>query len=217
MDAAKLRDKVYIGYGKAAQRIGYVAQQYRATSAFNPLETPALQSINASFTTNFTYSAPNKYGQATWLGVFDGREFLPGDYLVSPEDGTFFVAAMQTTLPIYLVQCNLTISVLRTTQDSPSGSAGGVQNYGGTTAANEVALMTGWPASVLNGTKGEKSPVGLPSDAKTPWYIMLLPQYEDVVLRTSDIVTDNIGRRYVISSAELTDMGWRATMMQALP
>ncbi|MDF7658321.1 hypothetical protein PUG81_05015 [Erwiniaceae bacterium L1_54_6] len=213
MDAAKLRGKVYIGYGKAAKRIGYVAQQYRATSASSPLQTTALQTLNASFTTNFTYSVPNKYGQATWLGVFDGREFLPGDYLVSPQDGTFFVAAMQTTLPIYCVQTNRTIDVLRTTQQ-PGG--GGVQGYGGTTEANEVAIMSGWPASVLQGTKGEKSPVNLPADAKTPWYVILLPAFGDVILRTSDIITDDIGRRYVISSAELTDMGWRITAMQAL-
>lgn len=216
MDAAKLRNKVYIGYGKAAQRIGYVSQQYRATSAFNPMQTEPLQSLNASFTTNFTYSAPNKYGQATWLGVFDGRQFLPGDYLKSDEDGTFFVAAMQTTLPIYCVQCNRVISVLRTTQSSPSGQQVGLQDYGGTTQANESPLMTGWPASILNGTKGEKSPVGLPADAKTPWYIVLVPSYGDIILRTSDIITDDIGRRYVISSAELTDMGWRITAMQGL-
>ena len=213
MDAAKLREKVYIGYGKAAKRIGYNAQQYRADSAFDPLQTVVLQTLPASFTTNFTYSAPNKYGQATWLGVFDGREFEPGDFLVSPEDGTFFVAAMQTTLPIYCVQTNRTISVLRTSQ-APGG--GGVQGYGGTTAANEVAIMSGWPASILQGTKGEKSSVNLPADAKTPWYAILFPNFGDTVLRTSDIITDDIGRRYIISSAELTDMGWRITAMQAL-
>ncbi|MBU9823191.1 hypothetical protein J1782_25195 [Rahnella sp. BCC 1045] len=212
MDAAKLRNKVYIGYGKAAQRIGYVAQQFRAASAFNPLQTTPLQSLNASFTTNFNYSAPNKYGQATWLGVFDGRQFVVGDFLSSPEDGVFFVAAMQTTLPIYCVQANRTISVLRTSQED----AGGVIGYGGTTAENEVALMTGWPASILNGTKGEKSPVNLPADAKTPWYLLLFPSYGDIILRTSDVITDDIGRRYIVSSAELTDMGWRVTAMQGL-
>lgn len=212
MDAAKLRNKVYIGYGKAAQRIGYVAQQFRATSAFNPLQTTPLQSLNASFTTNFNYNAPNKYGQATWLGVFDGRQFVVGDFLSSPEDGVFFVAAMQTTLPIYCVQANRIISVLRTSQSD----SGGVIGYGGTTAENEVALMAGWPASILNGTKGEKSPVNLPADAKTPWYLLLFPSYGDIILRTSDVITDDIGRRYIVSSAELTDMGWRVTAMQGL-
>lgn len=213
MDAAKLKEKVYIGYGKAAKRIGYSAQQYRADSAFDPLQTVVLQTLPASFTTNFTYSAPNKYGQATWLGVFDGREFVPGDFLVSPQDGTFFVAAMQTTLPIYCVQTNRIIKVLRTTQEP--GNVG-LQGYGGTTAANELAIMSGWPASILQGTKGEKSSLNLPADAKTPWYAILFPAYPGITLRTSDIITDDIERRYVISSAELTDMGWRVTAMQAM-
>lgn len=213
MDAAKLRSKVYIGYGKAAKRIGYSAQQYRALSAFEPLQTKPLQTLPASFTTNFNYSAPNKYGQATWIGVFDAREFTLGDFLVSPQDGTFFVAAMQTSLPVFCVQTNRTISVLRTAQQEGSG---GVQGYGGGTAENEIAIMSGWPASILQGTKGEKSPVNLPADAKTPWYAILFPGYGDIVLRTSDIITDDIGRRYVVSSAELSDMGWRITAMQAL-
>lgn len=213
MDAAKLRSKVYIGYGKAAKRIGYDAQQFRATSAADPLATQSLQTLPASFTTNFSYSAPNKYGQATWLGVFDGREFVPGDFLVSTQDGTFFVAAMQTTLPIYCVQTNRIIKVLRTTQEPGNG---GLQGYGGTTAANEIAIMSGWPASILQGTKGERSSLNLPADAKTPWYAILFPAYPGITLRTSDIITDDIERRYVISSAELTDMGWRVTAMQAM-
>lgn len=212
MDAAKLRSKVYIGYGKAAQRIGYVAQQFRATSAFNPLQTTPLQSLNASFTTNFNYSAPNKYGQATWLGVFDGRQFVVGDFLSNTEDGVFFVAAMQTTLPIYCVQTNRLITVKRGSMENAVGAIG----YGGATATNEVALMGGWPASILQGTKGERNDMNLPGDAKTPWWAILFPAYEGVELRTSDIITDDLDRRYVISSAELTDMGWRVTAMQAL-
>jgi hypothetical protein len=34
-------------------------------------------------------------------------------------------------------------------------------------------------------------------------------------LRSSDIVTDDLARNYVISSAELTDLGWRCTIGQA--
>ncbi|ARF50033.1 hypothetical protein [Pantoea stewartii] len=213
MDASKLREKVYIGYGKAAKRIGYNAQQFRATSAFNPLATAALQSLPASFTTNYSYSAPNKYGQATWLGVFDGRAFLPGDYLVSPEDGTFFVAAMQTTLPILLVSCNRTISILRPSMGGGPGAIG----YGGDTAASEVPIMTNWPCSMLQGSKGEKNEVGLPADAKNPWFNVLLPYVNGVTLRTADIITDDLGGRYKLTSAELTDLGWRLTAQQVRP
>jgi len=210
MDGLKLRDKIYIGYGKAAKRIGFNYQQFRATSASNPLTSTALQTLPASFTTNFSYSAPNKYGQATWLGLFDGRTFEPGDFLVGHQ-GAFFVAAMQDTLPIYCVQTNRVVSVLRVGMDAGVGLGG----WASDTPANEVTLMQGWPASVLQGTKGETNDAKLPGDVKTPWWAILMPAWPGIVLRTSDIIRDELGRKYVISSAELTDMGWRITAMQA--
>ncbi len=210
MDGPTLQAKIYKGYGQAAKRIGFPYQQFRATSANNPLLTTALQTLPASFTTNFSYSAPNKYGQATWLGLFDGRTFLPGDYLVG-KGGTFFIAAMQATLPIYCVQTNRVVSVLRVGMDAGVGLGG----WAGDTAATEVPLMQGWPASILQGAKGETNDVKLPGDVKTPWWAILMPAYPGVVFRTSDIIRDELGRKYVISSAELTDMGWRITAMQA--
>ena len=209
MDGATLQQKIYKGYGQAAKRIGFDYQQFRATSANNPLLTTAIQTLPASFTTNFSYSAPNKYGQAAWLGLFDATLCAPGDYLVG-EGGTFFIAAMQSTLPIYAVQTNRTVSVLRVGMDSGVGLGG----YGGDTPATELPLMTGWPASVLQGTKGEANPAQLPGDVRTPWWAILMPAWPGIVLRTSDIILDELGRKYVISSAELTDMGWRMTAMQ---
>lgn len=210
MDGTKLQAKIYIGYGKAAKRIGFDYQQFRATSASNPLSSTALQTLPASFTTNFSYSAPNKYGQATWLGLFDARTFEVGDFLVGRQ-GTFFVAAMQDTLPIYCVQTNRVVSVLRDHQDQSVGLGA----YSGGTRATEVALMQDWPASILQGTKGETNDAKLPLDVKTPWWLILMPAYPGIILRTSDVIRCELGRKYVISSAELTDMGWRITAMQA--
>jgi hypothetical protein len=210
MDGTKLQAKIYIGYGKAAKRIGFDYQQFRATSANDPLSTTALQTLPVSFTTKFTYSAPNKYGEATWLGLFDGRQFAVGDFLVGRQ-GTFFIAAMQDTLPIYCVQTNRTVDVLRVGQDGGVGLGG----WSGGVRADEVPIMQGWPASILQGTKGETNEAKLPQDVKTPWWLILLPAYPGIVLRTSDIIRDDLDRKYMISSAELTDMGWRITAMQA--
>lgn len=210
MDGATLQSRIYKGYGQAAKRIGYQYQQYRANSAINPLTTTLIQSLFCSFTTNFNFNQPNKYGQATWLGLFDASLVKPSDILVGHQ-GVYFVAAMQDTLPIYCVQCNRTISVLRVTSDTSVG----IGSYGGDTSVNETVLMSGWPASILQGTKGEANDAKLPGDVRTPWWAILFPAFDGVVLRTSDIITDDIGRRYIISSAELTDMGWRITAMQA--
>jgi len=210
MDGTKLQSKIYIGYGKAAKRIGFDYQQFRATSASNPLSSTALQTLPVSFTTNFSYSAPNRYGKADWLGLFDARQFAVGDFLVGRQ-GTFFIAAMQDTLPILCVQTNRTVDVLRVGMDPGVG----LGSWSGGRRAGEAPIMQGWPASILQGTKGETNDVKLPQDIKTPWWAILLPAWPGVVFRTSDIVRDDLDRKYVISSAELTDMGWRITAMQA--
>lgn len=213
MDAAKLESKIYAGYGKAAQRIGYMANLFRPSSAINPLAASNRQrAFHVSFNAeDMKYRKPNKHAKPIWYGVFDGRLAQVGDYLVSDRDGTFFVASMQTALPIMLVQCNRTINVLRPQQQTGVGAAG----YGGDTDGNETELLHQWPASILQGTKGEKNDAQLPGDTRSPWWAVLLPHFEGVTLRSADLITDDLARRYVISSAELTDLGWRITAMQA--
>jgi hypothetical protein len=211
MDGATINAKVWAGYAKAARVMGTPYQHYRPSSAASPLDPanrlPDLPvSLNAD---DPTYARPNVYGKATWYAVADGSQLQVGDYIVGIE-GTLFVAAMQQLLPIFMVDCNRTINVLRVSMDSGVGQVG----YGGDTASTEQPLMTGWPASVLQGTKGEQNEVRLPGDVRTPWWAILMPAWPGIVLRTSDIITDDLGRRYIVSSAELTDMGWRITAMQ---
>lgn len=212
MDAATLRARIYAGYGKAALRLGYTVSQYRPASASNPTSGAALATFPASFNAeDMRYSKPNKYGHPTWWGVFDGRLTQVGDYLKNAQDGTYFVAAQQQALPILLVQCNRTITVMRPQQQTGVGALG----YGGDTDATETPLMTAWPASVLQGTKGEKGGVNLPGDVRDPWWSILLPHYGTVQMRSGDVITDDLSNKYIISSAELTDLGWRLTAQQA--
>lgn len=211
MDATKLQSKVWSGYAKAAKRIGPVYQLFRPSSATNPFQYGPLGSLNASFNAeDMTYGRPNKYGKPTWFCLVDGSQVQVGDYLTNATQ-TFFIAAMQPILPILAVDCNRTVNVLRPQQQTGVGAVG----YGGDTDANETPLMTGWAASVLQGTKGEKNEVNLPGDVRNPWWQILMPAFPSVTIRTSDIVTDEIGRRYIVSSAELTDLGWRMTVQQA--
>jgi len=212
MDAATLQQKIYGGYGKAALRIGPVYNLYHPTSAANPI-SPAtwLGTLNASFNAqDMTYSKPNLYGKPLWYALLDGTQTQVGDYLVN-DDKTFFIAAQQDTLPILAVECNRTLNIFRPQQQVDAG----VNPYGGTIDANQTELMTAWPASVLQGTKGEKGDAPLPGDVRLPWWAILLPAYPGVNLLTADIITDDINRRYIVSSAELSDLGWRLTCMQA--
>lgn len=214
MDAATLQSRIYSGYAKAALRIGYTADLFRPSSASNPTDfVNKLRTMPASFNAeDMSYGKPNKYGKPTYYGLFDGSLTKVGDYLISSEDGTFFIAAQQPQLPILMIACNRKISILRPQQQAGVGALG----YGGTTAANETVLMTAWPASVLQGTKGEKGDAILPGDVRSPWWAILLPHWPGVTLRSGDIITDDIQRRYVISSAELSDLGWLITAQQSI-
>ena len=211
MDAAYLQSKIYYGYAKSAKYIGPSFQLFRPSSATNPFQYGPLGTLNASFNAmDMTYGKPNVYGKPLWYALVDGTQTQVGDYLTNA-DKTYFIAAMQQTLPILAVECNRTINVFRPQQQT----AAGVNPYGGTIDSNQTEIMTAWPASVLQGTKGEKEGAVLPGDVRLPWWAILLPAYPGVTLLTADIITDDIGRRYIISSAELTDLGWRITAMQA--
>jgi hypothetical protein len=212
MDGTKLQTKVYAGYAKAALRIGLDADQHRPTSASNPIAAGTkLRTLKASFNAeDMQYSKPNKYGKATWWGLFDGRVTDVGDYLVCA-GVTYFIAAQQPILPILCVACTNTVTIKRPQQQSGVGAIG----YGGNTAATETALMTAWPCSILQAGAGEKADAILPGDVKTPSWQVLLPHYTGVTLRSGDIITDDISRRFVLRSAELTDLGWRLGAQQA--
>lgn len=214
MDGEKIQLKMYKGYAKAARVVGTTYQHFRPSSASDPLNisnslSPLKVTLNAC---DMNYSKPNVYGKATWYGIFDGAQAQVGDYITGIE-GVFFVAAMQQILPILMVSCNRVITIARPSMETGPGAIG----YGGDTEESEIPLMQNWPCSMLQGSKGEKNEVGLPADAKNPWFTVLVPSVEGVLLRTADIITDDIGGRYKLSSAELTDLGWRLTAQQVRP
>jgi hypothetical protein len=214
MDGANLQGKIYKGYAKAAAHIGLPCSQYRPTSATGPVIASGnlLSVIQGSFNAqDMAYGKPNAYGKPLWYCLADGRLLQVGDYLVRSDGAIYFIAGMQPLLPILSVECNRMVDVLRPQQLSGPG----VAEYGGNTAATETGLMSGWPASILQGTKGDRSDANLPGDTRNPYWSILLPIWPEVNLRSGDIVADDIDRRYVISSAELSDLGWRITAAQA--
>ena len=157
------------------------------------------------------YGKPNKYGKATWYALVDGTDLEVGDYFIGPQ-GTFFIAALQPLLPILVVECNRGISVYR-----PQTQTGaGIAPYGGNTEWTQTLLVAARPCSILQGTKGEKSDANLPGDVRSPWWTILMPQ-AGLDLRMDDIMEDDLGLRYVVSSVELTDLGFRVTAMTAEP
>jgi len=165
-------------------------------------------SLNAE---DMKYGKPRGYGKATWYALVDGTNLNVGDYFVGPQ-GTFFIAAMQPLLPILVVECNRVVSVFR----PQTQTVDGIAPYGGNTSATETLLVAGRPCSILQGTKGEKAEGGLPGDARAPWWLILMPK-ACADIHMDDIITDELGRRYVASSVEISALGYRITAMSDLP
>jgi len=210
MDGATLQAKIYASYAQTAKRIGLAYSIYRPTDPLNPLAN-LIGTIPAHFRVDDKFARPNVYGKALWLAYFDGSQTAVGDYLVATGGKTLFVAAMQPLLPILTVECNRVVTISRI--DAPTGA--GALSYNAD-SGNETPYMTGWPSSILQGPKGEKNEVGLPGDVRQAWWVMLVPAWAGLTVEASDIVTDDLGRRYITSSCELTDLGWRVTLQQAV-
>lgn len=213
MDQAKIVSKIYYGYKQAALRLGAPYVIYRATSAINPIQDPNIPDdspVMASFAVNWAYNKFQNYGNAIYIGIFDGRVTQVGDYLVK-DDITYFIGSMEDVKPILTVRCNALITVKR-----PFGeTTGGLQGYSGRTAETDVVKYQDVPASLLiKTTKGVTNNVGLPTDTRQPLYTCLIPYLGNVELLTGDLVfsqwdeTPGI-KNLVIWEVELTDLGYR--------
>lgn len=187
------------GYGIAAARLGAPYGQYRATGPMYPMNH-GIGAMFADFDVDplFGHKAPAKYGIPVYYGLFDATNVLVGDYLVGPM-GTFFVGNMEPDKPTLCVRCNRTLTFMR---PAPSG-------YSGDTATQETILMAGWPASLLQKSRGDRSGEHLPGDTRIPWYELLVPVFPGVELAEADRATDETGRLYTIGTAELSALGWR--------
>jgi len=215
MTPDQINAKIYAGRAKAAARLGYPFNLFRPLTASSPLGN-LVTTLPASFNAaDNTYLRPNLYGKAVWFTDLDGRLVQVGDYLVNAAKPAerYFIAARQSLLPIAVVECNATLSIFR-----PASTTGqiGIGAYGGENIATDTQLVNAYPCSILQGSKGDKSLINLPGDVRTPWWAILLPPIPGVVqLMNDDIAFDQFGKRYKLSSCELTDMGWRTTAVEA--
>ena len=211
MDGMRLQDRIRWGLNVAARVIGSKTDAYRPTSSVNPLDPRnRFLRMRAAFTgTDGGFSKANAYGAPLYYGVFDAAYTMPGDYLVQ-RDGTWFVAAQTGLQPILCVKTNRVVSFARPAAQSSTGAA----SYGGVTAATMTPRLVDWPASVLTSSSGGSPQVALPSDSTVPYWNVLLPAYSGVVLLPADLMSDDLGRKAVISAAELTELGWRLIVKQ---
>ena len=207
MNGAQIQALIYQGMGVGAQSIGMPCAVFRPQNETAPLTNQVAQfpaSFNAA---NPGYTKPQGYGKAVWYADMDGRQTRPGDYLVRLSDGhTWFISAQQQLLPIQVVECNRKIRIVRT---QPVQGVGGL-GYSGIVDPTPVlgTQDTPWPCSILQGGRPLPS-VGLPSDVKDAGWKILLPYVLGFKICSADLIEDDIGRGFVVTSAEFTDLGWR--------
>lgn len=211
MNAEQINAKIYAGRAKAALRLGLDYNVFRPVSAANPM-TNQVATIKAAFNAgDNNYKSPNMPGDAFWHGDFDGRGTQAGDYLVHPISpfDVKFIAAQQMLLPIVCIECNRIISVSRASPQTSIGAVG----YSGLQELGMDVVLSEWPCSILMSGNGRKA-AGLPAGVSDGSWRVLLPPSVPAEIKAGDIVTDDIGRRYAIEAAELTDLGWRINALE---
>lgn len=212
MDAVRLEDRVRWGLNVAARRVGVSTDAYRPVGPADPLAlTNRFLRLHVAFmSVRGGFARANFYGNSLWYGIFDAAYTQPGDYLVQDE-GTWFIASQHRLLPVLCVRADRVVSFNRPKTPSTTGAS----TYGGITAANVTPLMINWPASVVTASNGGRPLVNLPSDNSTvPYWTVLLPVSPEVVLRPTDLMSDDLGRNAVVMAAELSELGWRLTVKQ---
>jgi hypothetical protein len=55
----------------------------------------------------------------------------------------------------------------------------------------------------------------LPGDTMASYWNVLLPAFPGIILRTGDLMSDDLGRNGVIATTELSELGWRLAVRQA--
>lgn len=215
MDAAKLQDKLYAGYGKAAKRIGYVFDVYRPAGAADPL-TAKVASLNAAFNAlEWKWMRAGLPEKPYWYCLIDGRQTQLGDYLVRGEQ-IYFVGGMQDNLPIVAVECNRRIWV---TRPASGGDAVGDVGYSGVCATDDEVVLGspggagGWPCAELFGGK-TRTHAELPASGDEHGFRIWLPVSVPIVIASGDIVVDDLGRRFSVGGAERSEQMWRLDLTE---
>ncbi|MGI4776951.1 MAG: hypothetical protein ACRYGA_02340 [Janthinobacterium lividum] len=198
---------------KKLQVYGRTFMVVRPIDAGNPL------SNEIGTTLAYPYRNPKGHGDADWMLMIGEDVAQEGDYLIGADE-TYFYARRSHLLPAQAIRCNHTVALLR-----PAPISGvGAQPYGGLCMSEATAtlgvvgaggaLTAGWPASILIGGR-QAAGSGLPMSVASGGFEVMLPKTVPVVISASDILLDNLGRRFIADTCEISEMGWRLTVKEA--
>ena len=213
MDGAKLADRLAYGAGCAARRAGYLHDAYRPEGPAKPvaLEKRFLRLCVAYVLPGGSVAAPAGLGMPYRQAWADWSYLRAGDYLSGPE-GVALIVAIEPPKPMLVVMTNAVVSLVRPERPVLPGLNG----YSAFTGDSERTLFYGFPASLLIGGVSDRTKQGLPDDTKVPGFTAILPVVAGVAPRISDIMLDDLDRRFVVTSLESIGAVWRVSLVQAV-
>ena len=217
-----------------AASLGRPYQVFRSSGS-NPLTTVPIATTKALFTVGssagFSLTKSLNYETFAFNGAFDETDIQIGDYLVGQGE-TYFVADLPYLLPPVCVLCSDTITLTRpnSQRNTTGGQARGLPSQPGSTGTyrglsstravmgpGEAVQRENVPAALV-GTTGRATGTGeLPSDAPGPsrWRVYLPPSaFPNGSVETRDILTDQFGRRFQVSVAYFSALGYRAETVE---
>jgi hypothetical protein len=205
MDAARIQQLIYAGYGKAAIRIGPTHSVYRSASLITPIQAANLvTTLPASFNINGSYKGQTKADQLYWQIIADGSLLQIGDYLVGTD--TYCVLAMDQLLPPIALRCTASLTFSRPRINGQPG----LQPYQNPAAGRPYARSI--PAQLgIKKETGRPTP-GLPMDNALRTFYGAFFYLPDGAVEPRDQVIDENGDNYQVVSAQSGLLGYEALL-----
>lgn len=213
MDGVRLADRLAYGAGCAARRVGFLHDAFRPEGPLQPVELARrfLRLCVAFVLPGGTVGAPAGLAVPYRQAWADWSYLRVGDYLAGPE-GVAFVAQIEPPKPMLVVMTNAVMSLARPARPLLAG----LNQYGAVMPGTETFLLDGFPASLLTGGMGARTNMGLPDDVKVPGFVALLPVVPGVTPQVADVMSDELGRRFVVTGFEILNAVWRISLVQAV-
>jgi hypothetical protein len=201
------------------KKLAQFGRPFAVHRSANPAD-PLVASLGSTLA--YPYRNPKGHGDADWFLMVGNQLAQVGDYLVAGDE-IYIYALAPFLLPAQAIRCNRKVALLA--QAAPASNTG-AQPYGGVCASDSVAalgavdaagaLVTGWPCSILIGGRAEKGG-SLPMSTKDAGWQVMLPRSLPVTLSANSFFLDDLGRRYIIEAAELSELGWRCNVKEVHP
>jgi hypothetical protein len=149
---------------------------------------------------------PHQFKIPNYTMFADGRELMPRDILHSTDgQGTWFIGDMQHLLPMQALKCNDVVNVNRPVYVSGVLTDGDLIAFA-VPCFRQLKKVDQKPVASAFGASTASTPVG-------EWFVYAPIDW--TLLKQNDMVTDESGRRYTVSTIDPTELGTVLVIRQA--